>query len=220
MKKLFTLFVSFLALSAACWAQDEEVDKTFVFVDGQGNILDDGAVVNVAMVNEDGQMIVPVKVRNVQGDRAAVSMYETIDALPNGEWQTCAFGNCMLLNGTGYSAKNIFSGTDDTDIQTEWIPESGKYATWSATLQIHVFDIVTQSRFGITTEVPGSTIVGYGPKVTINFVYNENSSGIDNMQAESEAREYYNVRGQRIDSPQKGLNIVRLASGKTVKRIY
>ena len=219
MKKLFMLFVSFLALSAACWAQDEELDETFVFVDEQGNVLPDGTVITVSAINGEGQMVVPVKVRNVQGDKAAVSMYETIDALPNGEWQTCAFGNCMMLNATGYSSKSITNGSDDTDIQTEWIPTPGKYASWSATLQIHVFNIITQSKFGITTEAAGSEVIGYGPTVTLNFVYNENSASIDNVQFESEARDYYNVRGQRLDGPRKGLNIIRLANGKTVKRV-
>lgn len=216
MKRFFTLFVMALALSAAAWA--EKVDQTFVFVDTLGNVLPDGAVITVSKVGQEGDMSIPVRVRNVQGDKAAVSMFENIDAIPNGEWQTCAFGNCMMLNATGYSAKNIFSGTADTDIQTEWIPETNKYASWSATLQIHVFDIVTQSRFGIVTEVPGNNVIDYGPTLTVNFVYNE-SSDIKSLQTGETAKEYFDLRGQRLNAPRKGLNIIKLADGETVKKM-
>lgn len=231
MKRFFTLLVSVFALAATGWAQDadEDLDPTFVFVDDQGNIVPDGSVITVTGLTYDeedvdktgeAQMVIPLKVRNVEGDRVAVSMFETIDALPNGGWQTCAFGNCMALNATGYSAKNIISGTDDSDIQTEWIPEKGKYATWSATLQIHVFNIITKTQFGMKTEVAGDEIIGYGPKVTVNFVYNSESAHIGSTSADHQPKEYYNVRGQRIDGPKKGLNIVRLANGKTIKSIY
>ncbi len=221
MKRFFTLLVSVFALTATGWAQDEgeDLDQTFVFVDDQGNIVPDGSVITVAAINDAGQMVVPLKVKNVEGDGAAVSMYETIDALPNGGWQTCAFGNCMTLSATGYSAKNIISGTDASDIQTEWMPEQGKYATWTATLQIHVFNIITKTVFGMKQEVAGEEIIGYGPKVTVNFVYNSESAHISGTAADHQPKEYFNVRGQRIDGPQKGLNIIRLANGKTIKTI-
>ena len=159
MKRFFTLLVSVFALTATGWAQDEgeDLDQTFVFVDDQGNIVPDGSVITVAAINDEGQMVVPLKVKNVEGDGAAVSMYETIDALPNGGWQTCAFGNCMTLSATGYSAKNIISGTDASDIQTEWMPEQGKYATWTATLQIHVFNIITKTVFGMKWQAKKSS---------------------------------------------------------------
>lgn len=221
MKRFFTLLVSVFALTATGWAQDEgeDLDQTFVFIDDQGNIVPDGSVITVAAINDEGQMVVPLKVKNVEGDGAAVSMYETIDALPNGGWQTCAFGNCMTLSATGYSAKNIISGTDASDIQTEWMPEQGKYATWTATLQIHVFNIITKTVFGMKQEVAGEEIIGYGPKVTVNFVYNSESAHISGTAADHQPKEYFNVRGQRIDGPQKGLNIIRLANGKTIKTI-
>lgn len=221
MKRFFTLLVSVFALTATGWAQDEgeDLDQTFVFVDDQGNIVPDGSVITVAAINDEGQMVVPLKVKNVEGGGAAVSMYETIDALPNGGWQTCAFGNCMTLSATGYSAKNIISGTDASDIQTEWMPEQGKYATWTATLQIHVFNIITKTVFGMKQEVAGEEIIGYGPKVTVNFVYNSESAHISGIAADHQPKEYFNVRGQRIDGPQKGLNIIRLANGKTIKTI-
>lgn len=169
MKKLFTLCAAAL-LGIGAFAQ---VDETFQFVDADGNVVTDGTVITVSERNEAGQMVVPLYVKNASGQKAAVSMYETIDAKPNGEWQTCAFGNCMTLDETGYSPKNIMAADYNADIQTEWIPEEGGYATWEATLQIHVFNIVSRMQFGQVIEQPGDEIIGYGPKVTVRFEYKD-----------------------------------------------
>ena len=217
MRRIFTLIVALFALTATGWAQ--ELDGTFVFIDEAGNVVPDGTVITVKAINEDGQMVVPVKVKNMSGEKAAVSMYENIDAKPSGNWQTCAFGNCMNLDETGYSAKNVVPGEYDEGIQTEWMPESGKYASWTATLQIQVFNIVTKSVFGRLTEQAGDEITGYGPKVTVNFVYDAESAHIEHAQTDSHPQEYFNLRGQRTSGLQKGLNIVKQANGKTIKRI-
>lgn len=171
MKKLFTL-CSAIMLGIGAFAQ-EEADETFQFVDESGNVVADGTTIVVNQLNDEGQMAVPLSVKNASGEKAAVSMYEVIDAMPNGTWQTCAFGNCMLLTGTGYSPKNIMQGDYEGSIQTEWIPEEGQYAIWEATLQIHVFNTIRQTRFGVVTEVAGNEIIGYGPKVTVRFEYKD-----------------------------------------------
>lgn len=171
MKKIFTFCVSLLLLGTLAHAQD--VDKTFLFFDGQGNEVADGTVITINELDENGQMVVPLFVKNTAGQKAAVSMYENIDAKPNGIWQTCAFGNCMMLSETGYSPKNIVAEDYNASIQTEWIPEEGQYATWEATLQIHVFNITTKKQFGQTIEVAGDEIIGYGPKVTVRFEYKD-----------------------------------------------
>jgi len=176
MKKLFTL-CSAIILGLGAFAQ-EELDETFQFVDDSGNIVADGTTIVINQLNGEGQMAIPLSVRNVSGEKAAVSMYETIDAMPNGTWQTCAFGNCMMLSETGYSPKNIMTADYEGSIQTEWIPEEGQFATWEAKLQIHVFNIVRQSRFGVITEVAGNEVIGYGPTVTVRFEYKGASDNV------------------------------------------
>ena len=148
-------------------------DGTFVFTDLEGNEVPNGTVITVSELNEKGQMVVPLYVKNASGAKSAVSMYETLDAMPNGDWQTCAFGNCMILHETGYSPKNIVAANYNASIQTEWIPVEEEYATWEATLQIHVFNIVTKSSFGQLIEQPGDEVIGYGPKVTVRFEYKD-----------------------------------------------
>ncbi|MCR4604138.1 MAG: hypothetical protein K5683_11500 [Prevotella sp.] len=227
MKRIFTLLISALALVATAGAQT--VDQTFVFTDTLGNVVPDGTEIVVNAINAEGQMVVPLKVKNVAGVKAAVSMYENIDQKPviNDEYgkvadfSTCAFGNCMLIAETGYSSKSIVEDDYDMNIQTEWLPQQGQYATWTATLQIHLFDIVKKTVFGRTIENPGSEVIAYGPKVTVKFVYDAQSAHIGNMTTEdAEPQQYYNVRGQHIMAPAKGLNIVKLSNGKTIKRIF
>ena len=146
------------------------------FVDANGNIVADGSVITISEMNEEGQMVVPLFVKNTSGQKAAVALYEIIDGMPHGEWQTCAFGNCMILSETGYSPKNIVPADYHASIQTEWIPEEGSYATWEATLQIHVFNIVSKSQFGQLIEQAGDEIIDYGPTVTIRFEYEDPSN--------------------------------------------
>ncbi len=217
MKRLFTFVLSLLALSVTGWAQD--IDQTFQFTDTLGNVVPDGTVITVNAINAEGQMVIPLKVKNVSDEKAAVSMFETIDTKPGGEWQTCAFGNCMTLSESGYSPKSVVDVTYDNLIETEWIPEAGSFASWSATLQIHVFNITTKTVFGRVIEQAGDEIIGYGPKVTVNFVYNAESANISSAEAPVRPLQYYSICGKRLDAPQKGLNIVKLSNGKTIKVI-
>ncbi|MBQ9645848.1 MAG: hypothetical protein IJV24_05790, partial [Prevotella sp.] len=169
MKKFFTLCASLL-LSFGAFAQDVDLES-FVFTDLEGNEVADGSTIVVSKINKEGQMVVPLKVVNKSGEKQAVSMYENIDAMPNGGWQTCAFGNCMQLTSTGYSPKNVMSDDYNADIQTEWMPVVGQYATWEATLQIHIFNITYKTSFGTKVETAGNEIIAYGPKVTVRFAY-------------------------------------------------
>lgn len=214
MKKTFTLIAALFALSTA-WAQG--TDNTFQFTDLEGNPVADGTTIVVNTLNDEGQMVVPLKVKNISGEKAAVSLFETIDAMPNGTWQTCAFGNCLTLNATGYSPKNVQPEDYYQDIMTEWFPETGKYGTWTATLQIHVFNIERTMQFGQIMEKPGNTIIGYGPKVTVQFVYEESSS-ISTLKTSDVADiQHFNLRGQQVSGPQKGLHLVRKADGSIIK---
>ena len=219
MKKLFTLFISFLALGTAAYAQEEtELDGTFQFVDEEGNVVPDGTVLTISELDEDGMMAVPLYVKNVSGAKAAVSMFENLDEKPNGDFQTCAFGNCMILNETGYSPKSIVGGDYYASIQTEWIPEEEEYASWTATLQIHVFNITQKIAFGQQQEVAGDVIIGYGPKVTVKFIYAD-PPGIHAIPAATDRQAVYALDGRHLAGQQKGLNVVRMGNGKTIKQI-
>lgn len=65
-------------------------------------------------------------------------------------------------------------------------------------------------------------VIGVGPQISINFNFNytgiQDAQNPDNGIVKEVAR--YNGAGQRVNGPVKGLNIVKLANGKTVKQIY
>ncbi len=176
MNRILVLLTFMMGTWCFVFAQDETpLDDSFIFVDENGNEIVDGSIITIYGLNNSGEMSIPLKVKNVSGKKVAVSMYETIDEKPNGDWTTCAFGSCMALGQSGYSAKNIVDANYNVSIETAWIPKAGQYAIWQATLQIHIFNIVPKVQFGQTMETPGDNIIGYGPKITINFVYDENS---------------------------------------------
>jgi hypothetical protein len=223
MKRFFTLIFALAVLVASGWAQDDKI-KTFQFIDEQGNIVPDGSVITINKVNDQLQMVVPLHIKNTTGEKAAVSMWEDISQKPSGEWQTCAFGNCMTLAESGYSAKSVISGEYDQDIMTEWMLEEGQYGSWTATLEIRYFNI-TKNFFGM--EQAGNNVVGYGPSVTINFVYADNAD-VNNVQRSTPTvQRVYDLQGRRLDVQRStfnvqrshGLSIVRLADGRVIKRI-
>ena len=223
MKRFFTLIFALATLAASGWAQDDKI-KTFQFIDEQGNIVPDGSVITINKVNDQLQMVVPLHIKNMTGEKAAVSMWEDISQKPSGEWQTCAFGNCMTLAESGYSAKSVLSGEYDQDIMTEWMLEEGKYGSWTATLEIRYFNI-TKNFFGM--EQAGNNVVGYGPSVTINFVYADNADVNNVQRSTSTVQRVYDLQGRRLDVQRStfnvqrahGFSIVRLADGRVIKRI-
>lgn len=212
--KRFLLFIVGVLVTGHALAQD--IDQTFLFVDKQGNEVPDGTVITVSSLNEEGQMAVPLYVKKTTDDKAAVSLYETIDGMPGGSWQTCAFGNCLILDASDYSSKTIINDQMARDIQTEWIPEQGMYASWTAKLQI--LRMNTQSRFGV--EQAGSLVLGYGPTVTIQFVYADPASISHARLSAGTQERYFTLGGRQAVRPQQGLNIVRLANGSVVKRAF
>lgn len=176
MNRILVILTFVMGTWSFIFAQNEiPLDNSFIFVDENGNEIVDGSIITIYGLNNSGEMSIPLKVKNVSGKKVAVSMYETIDEIPNGDWTTCAFGSCMFFSQSSYSAKDIVDADYNAAIETAWVPSEGQYATWQATLQIHIFNTDTIKRFGQIIEVAGTEVIGYGPQMTINFVYNEDS---------------------------------------------
>jgi len=217
MKKVITLCAAVL-MNMAVMAQ---VDETFQFVDANGTVVPDGSVITVSVVEDDGfgslEMKVPLFLRNSSGQETAVGIYETIDDMPNGMWQTCVLGNCVSLTKTGYSSKAVVAGDQpDMDLQTEWFPEGGQYATWQATLQIHIFNVESKESFGQNVKTVGDQVTAYGPQVTVRFQYADPAS-VSQLRADGSAvREVYDLQG-RLSGCSAGLRIVRRADGTVGK---
>jgi hypothetical protein len=224
MKKIFTLCFAALTLgTTSVWAQNG-VNSTFQFVDATGKTIENGSIVTVSKAEPDAfgslQMSTGLFIKNTTSVAAASTMSIDLTNMPSGtSYQCCAFGNCLYYSTStmSTSAKGILKANTVNDIQTEWYPTTGKYQSWSATLQLRVLDISTNT---LGEQVAGNNIIGEGPKVTVSFVYSDPTdiNGVNtNGQVSIVTR--YSANGQRLSAPAKGLNILKLSNGQTIKQI-
>ncbi len=209
MKKLFTSILVFACLTASA----QGVDTTFQFVDEDGNIIPDGSEITVKglLIPEHNDQFIDsgLYVRNTTSEVIGASMGVTITRMDNGQLDCCFPQTCSSLYGTGATETNkgLIEANTDKGIMTEWYPKA--YGTCIVTLQVKVYES------GLL--VPGDYI-GDGPSVTINFVYDETSAGIDGIPADkSEVVGVYTTDGHQLDSPTKGVNILKSSDGTTKK---
>lgn len=221
MKRLVSLFVA--SIIYVCMA-NAQVDNTLQFVDENGNIVSDGSTIEGKLEYvDDGyqqyyQISTGLYVKNNADTDTGVGVDYTINSIGSGTFNCCFPSNCVPRNQAGdYQTENGFLTANETrSFQTEWIPEPGNYGTCSATFKLKVMDMKEEEIYG----VPIVTYVfkAYGPSVTVNFTYNENSTGIaDITENDKKISAYYTLDGKEIKEPQKGINIVKYANGKTTK---
>lgn len=196
-------------------AQSSEIDNTFRFQDANGNEVKDGTTLTLSKL-ENGQISTGLFVKNISGKQTAGYLSIDITNMPNGSFTTCSFGSCKPAWTTGgvyESNKNVVEADADAEnIATEWVPAA--YGDWTGTMQLVVLG-VNKNKFGIST--PGD-IIGYGPKVTLHFVYADPTgiNGISSTQDKKVAA-IYSASGARLSDMQKGLNIVKYTDGTTAK---
>ena len=207
MKKFFTLTLFLMTGAMAAWSQ---ADNTFRFVDKAGNEVPDGTELTITETEDDGWGGVMMKtglyIKSSQSGTVYGSMAYDVLEISSGAFQVCFPENCTSQSKTGeYETP---AGTVKTeDIQAEWLPEA--YGTAKVTLQPK-----TYKHNNITGN---TTFVGYGPKITINFVYAD-PAGITDAGAESKAEvTRYALDGRKLAQPQAGINIVKTSDGKTHK---
>lgn len=215
MKKLFTLCIALLFSCVAMNAQN------FIFVDGDGNTIENGATLTMDQVsykehfvfNPDGSyeiIQVPmislsgVYIKNNSAESQSCKVTYNVTALPNGSFAACCAGNCSNLDSEGTIEKNANADagkTIDISTDTEWVP----VAAGTTTVKI--------SAQGSKSMLPDS-------EITINFIY-DGTASIDGIQnnADNKVVARYSINGQLLDTPQKGINILKYADGRIEKVI-
>lgn len=215
MKKLFTLCIALLFSCVAMNAQN------FIFVDGDGNTIENGATLTMDQVsykkhfvfNPDGSyeiIQVPmislsgVYIKNNSAESQSCKVTYNVTALPNGSFAACCAGNCSNLDSEGTKEKNVNADagkTIDISTDTEWVP----VAAGTTTVKI--------SAQGSKSMLPDS-------EITINFIY-DGTASIDGIQnnADNKVVARYSINGQLLDAPQKGINILKYADGRIEKVI-
>lgn len=207
MKKISTLTLFLLMGVMSAWSQ---TDNTFRFVDKNGNEVPDGTELTITEVEEDvfGGVMMPtgLYIKSNQNGTVYGSMAYDILEISSGAFQVCFPENCTSKSAAG-TYETPFGAVKTEDIMAEWMPEA--YGTAKVTLQPKTYK---------HNNVTGNTsFLGYGPKITINFVYAD-PSGITATGAEGKTEVgRYAVDGRRLAQPQRGLNIVRTSDGKTHK---
>jgi len=214
MKKLFTLCIALLFSCVAMNAQN------FIFVDGEGNTIENGATLTMDQVsykedfvfNPDSSYeiiqvpMIPlsgVYIKNNSSESQSCKVTYNVTALPNGTFAACCAGNCSNLDSEGTIEKNANADAGKTiDISTdEWVP----VAAGTTTVKI--------SAQGSKSMLPDS-------EITINFIY-DGTASIDGIQnnADNKVVARYSINGQLLDAPQKGINILKYADGRIEKVI-
>ena len=236
MKKIFTLCV---ALFAAVSMFAQETKGMFEFATADGTIVPSGSVITKSDVEDHtdpeegvdnmqiptGLWIKPVKTE-LNGEKLCVKLRVDVEKIDHGSINFCLLGNCkpVMREGTYESNGGFVDQLDD--IQTEWMIGNDKetdkamYGEAKAKLTLVVCRKVSQGKDQFGIEQFKYEDVGESSTVTVHFVYNEKSTGINgisNANATVVAR--YAADGTRLSAPQKGLNIVKLSNGKTVKYI-
>lgn len=228
MKKIFTLFVA-LFCTVAMFAQDTK--GMFEFADKNGNVVPNGSTLTKTEVEKSGKrlqintglFVKPVK-PELNGEKLGVKMRVEVENLDHGTIQYCLL-SCSVASekGTFYSTSNFVETLDD--LATEWImgtDKEGKALKGEATVKLTLVACQKKSSgfdgFGIEQfewEEKGDC-----SSVTVKFVCDGTTAinGVtNNTNATVVAR--YAADGTRLSAPQKGLNIVKLSNGKTVKYI-
>ena len=235
MKKIFTLCV---ALFAAVSMFAQETKGMFEFATADGTVVPSGSVITKSDVEDytdpeegvdymqipTGLWIKPVKTE-LNGEKLAVKLRVDVEKIDHGSIGFCLLGNCSTAKSEGTYESNGGFVDQLNDLATEWVigtDDNGKamYGEATAKLTLVACRKVSLGKDDFNVEHFGFENVGESSTVTVKFVYNEKSTGINgisNTNATVVAR--YAADGTRLSAPQKGLNIVKLSNGKTVKYI-
>ena len=223
MKKRLLFIAALVLTNMAAFAQ---VDNTLQFVDAAGNVIENGATITGYWENSliNGEQITTgLSVKNTSSEKIAVCAAFNVTRIDNGSFLCCYPAACVpALTTPGQSMTNpaIVEGNSLTPLATEWVVAPGAYGTkCEATLTLQVYNVQQGSIMGIPVEQVG-TFRGDGPTIKLNFTYNDPTgiSGVTVNEDNGEAT-YFTIDGRKLNTPQKGLNIIRYANGKTIKKI-
>lgn len=219
---------SLLLIAAAMFttASYAQVDKTFSFVDKDGKEIPSGTVWTANHVEEDdfGAVQVPseVFVRNNTNEKKGVGTLFDLKRLDNGSFQTCFPASCIPATnklGKGRTEGGPMNPNQTKSLKTEWFPEAD--GTCEATIKLEYYNIDIQ-KVGIMTkevyELVDEEDLEF-PMPYITIIFTKGATAINGIKdgENVEVTGIYDATGKQIQTTQKGLNIVKLSNGKTVK---
>lgn len=233
MKKIFTLC---FALFSAVTMFAQETKGMFEFATADGTVVPSGTVITKSDVEdftdpEDGYdtkqistglFVKPIKT-DLNGEKICVKLRLNVERIDNGSIAFCLLGNCKTAIKEGEFESNGGFVDKLDDLATEWMidndEETGKAMYGEAKVKLTLV-VYRKVSLGKGIEQFKYEDNGESSTITVHFVYNEKSTGINGIStADATVVARYAADGTRLSAPQKGLNIVKLSNGKTVKYI-
>lgn len=190
--KIFTrtLFAAMAFMACFAGAGAQTVDNTFRFVDKNGNEIPDGGTYTavaelIDKLPEMPGLVVSLEapfgldVENTTADVAYVSAVFTTNNMSSGSLTVCFPNGCVEKVPAIFETSNDFIvGGGKKALQSEWLPEKGKYGGASFTIQLRTMDAILNDK-GLPV---GYSFKANGPKITINCIYAD-PTGIDDVNA-------------------------------------
>lgn len=229
MKKIFTLCLSMMMGCMVASAQ-APADEVFQFTDSKGTVIKDGSnitskevhVIDYGMGDEylEYQVGSGVYLANMSDALAGFEFTGSVKSVTNGYVQLCFPNECSTLNPGPFTSEfgAVYPTKDNetlNDIQLH-LAVSDKDAEAKAEIELQVI------RYDVAFNDYGMPIKGEnsypGSKITVNLVY-DGTAGINDVTVAGASKEVarYTLDGRKLSAPQKGINIVKYADGRTVK---
>ena len=148
-------------------AMAQEIDESYVFMDEEGNIIENGATIvrNVVESYDEVSDVIysGISVLNLSGSTSDyIKMIYVIDRIDNGSYQICFPTTCNMKTETGVYETGIGQLMGDLqDIQSEWFPIADGECV--VTLKIEVY-----TKMGLFP--PTYIHKADGPTITLRFV--------------------------------------------------
>lgn len=227
MKKIFTLCLSMMMGCMVASAQ-APADEVFQFTDSKGTVIKDGSTITSKEVHEidwgggliEYQVGSGVYLSNTSDALAGLVLSGEVKSVTNGIVQLCFPMNCVNLNPGPFTSDfdAIYPTKDNEslkDIQLHLaVNDNDAEAKAEIELQVIRYD-VDFNDYGMPIQGKNSYP---GSKITVNLVY-DGTAGINDVTVAGDSKEVarYTLDGRKLSAPQKGINIVKYADGRTVK---
>ena len=215
------LLVAAAMFTTASYAQ---VDNTFSFVDKDGKEVKSGTVMTVNTIEEDpltGEDMIPtgLYVKNNTNERQGLGALFNIKKMDNGKFQICFPQLCsdaITATGMDRTKGGTMKAGQVKTLGAEWFPKAD--GVCEVEFKLELYNINT-NKFGVESyeRVEEEDMEYPMPSVTVNFVKGATAiNGIKDSE-NVEVTGIYDATGKQMQTTQKGLNIVKLSNGKTVK---
>ena len=215
------LLVAAAMFTTASYAQ---VDSPFSFVDKDGKEVKSGTVMTVNTIEEDpisGEDMIPtgLYVKNNTNERQAVGAFFNIKKMDNGSFQICFPSVCMSgikVCGMDRTKGGAMNAGQVKALSAEWFPKADGFCEVEFQLEYYM---INKGMGGLESleRMEEEDLDFSMPSVTVNFVKGATAiNGIKDSE-NVEVTGIYDATGKQMQTTHKGLNIVKLSNGKTVK---